>query len=509
MAGRKALVLVLLIWATLLSGCTYWKQIAWEAVDQAGRYSAKQKTIPEIQAPEGYRVVRVVQGLNYPSSMTWDGAGNLYILESHTVPVPLIHPKIVRVARDGTISKVRLDGDAALPGETAIGLTFHDGWLYVSHEEKDTTFSISRVKPEGGRLERVLPDLPAQGDHDVNHLVFDRSGGLYFGLGSVTNSGLVSSNDPVNQKWLAKHPDVAEIPCRDIVLTGQRFTEPNGMTKEKDDTATTGAYQAYGHADALRVPGRVPCSGAVFRLPRGTAQPELLAWGFRNPVALAFDASGTLFIGMHGADIRSTRPILDDPDAVYRLRNGAWYGWPDYSASLIPVTDPRYVPPRQFLAKEHSTLTFVIDHAKSGLEAPDRSLLVTATKPHAALGGMTFIPPDGAFGRWGGQLLISEMGDFKPLTDAVHKDDRAGFQIEAVNVADGSRTIFLRNRGEGASMPASTLDLEDGLERPVDVKVGPDGNVYVLDFGPFVVRDGQAKGFPKTGKVFRIEPASH
>lgn len=40
----------------------------------------------------------------------------------------------------------------------------------------------------------------------------------------------------------------------------------------------------------------------------------------------------------------------------------------------------------------------------------------------------------------------------------------------------------------------------------MDVKVGPDGLVYVLDFGAFGPTRGSGKVLPKTGKVFRIEP---
>jgi glucose/arabinose dehydrogenase len=457
----------LLCLALLSAGCSTLGQLAWKAADQAGRYSARPQAVDDIQAPEGFRVVRVVQGLNYPSSMTWDVDGNLYVLESHTVPVPMLEPKIVRVTKDGRITRVKLGGTPI--GDTAVGLTFHDGWLWLSHEEQDATFSISRVQPTGGTLERMVTGLPAQGDHDVNYPLFDRNGDLWFGLGTATNSSVVSSTDPVNQKWLAKHPTTAEIPCRDLVLTGKQF----------NDDKISGAFQPHGSAGATQITGKVPCTGALYRVRRGTTTPELVAWGFRNPVALALDANGALFIGMHGADMRGTRPIKDDPDAIYRFKENAWYGWPDFSAAFVAHAEP------------------VIDLARSGLSAPDRALLVTATKPHAALGGMTFAPD--------GRLLISEMGDFKPMTDKDSKDDRAGFQVEAVSVDDGTRTIFLRNRGTGDSQPASTLNLDDGLERPVDVKIGPDGNVYVLDFGPFIVEGAQPKAFPKTGKVFRIE----
>jgi glucose/arabinose dehydrogenase len=488
--------------ALLLPGC---HQLAMKGLDQAQLYGAESHAAPDIQVPEGFRAVRIVQGLDYPSSLAFDDSGRLYILESHTVPVPLTKRRILKVVGQH-LEEVKLKGAAEPTGEIAVGLTFHEGWLYFSHEEKDGTFGISRVRPEGGAVEAVLRGLPTQGDHDVNYLAFDRRGTLYFGLGSATNSGVVSSHDPVNLKWLKLHPEAREIPCRDIVLTGETFTEPNALTPQDDDKTTTGAFQAYGKSGATRVAGEALCSGALYELPRGASQPKLVAWGFRNPVALAVDPGDQVYVGMHGADVRGTRPVLDDPDAVYRVRSGAWYGWPDYSGELFPFTDPRYLPPAKYMAEGHDHVGFLIDHAASDLQAPDRSLLVTATVPHAALGGMTFVPPGGPFAKWAGQLLISEMGDFKPTTDAVHPDVRAGFQVEVVDVATGRRTTFARNRGTGAPVPASQLDLQEAFERPVDVKVGPDGLVYVLDFGVFQSTEKAAKVMPKTGKVFRIEP---
>ena len=54
-----------------------------------------------------------------------------------------------------------------------------------------------------------------------------------------------------------------------------------------------------------------------------------------------------------------------------------------------------------------------------------------------------------------------------------------------MDLKTNQRTVFARNRNEGPAKPASMIDLEDAFERPVDVKVGPDGLVYVLDFGVF------------------------
>jgi glucose/arabinose dehydrogenase len=447
-----------------LTGCSYLGQIAWQAADQAGRYSAKRVAVDDIQVPDGYRAVRVVNGLNFPSAFTWDDAGTLYILESHTVPVPGLKPKIVRVAKNGRIDRVQLTGADAPNGDIAIGLTFHDGWLYFSHEMKDGTFNVDRVRPDGGAVEVVVRAVPVTGDHDVNHLVFDKDGTMYFGVGSATNASVVSADDPVNQKWIKQHPDAHDIPCKRITLNN------NG--------GSIGAYQPLKHTGATTIEAGAMCTSAIYKLRAGGTTPELVAWGFRNPVALAFDRDGNLVTGMQGADVRSARPIKDDPDSVLRVRDGAWYGWPDYNAALKPMPQPP-----------------VLDLNASNLAAPDASLLIASTKPHAAISGMTLAPD--------GSLLLAEMGDFKPQTDP-NVSDHAGYQVERVDPS-GAIAPYLRNRGTGDALPASTLDLRNGFERPVDVRIGPDGLIYVLDFGAFVTASGEPKAFPKTGKLFVIE----
>ena len=500
MIVRRGLIAVAL--AAAAAGCN---KVDFKAADQASRYKAATRPSATVAAPEGFRAVIVAEGLNYPSSLAWDDSGRMLVLESGSVPIPTLSAKVMRLERDGSFKELALDG--GFPGAEAVGITVHDGWVYASHDEKDGTWSISRFRPDGGPVEPVVRGIPSRGDHWIGYLHFDGAGNLWFGVGSATNSGVVSSHDPVNNKWIKKRTDAHDVACRDVVLTGRVFREEDALGA-KGQTAVTGAFQAYRHSDAVRVPGRDPCTSAVFRVRPDSKTPELVAWGFRNPVALASDGAGNILIGMQGADIRGTRPIADDPDAIYRLREGAWYGWPDYGADLQPVTIPARRPPERFLAAAGGRLDPVIDLAQSGLAPPDRSLLLATTEAHAAICGMTLAPTQGPWARWSGQLLVSEMGDFKPSTDPANPSLRAGFQVEAVDLKTGRRTAFARNRGGEHAEPASHLNSKDGFERPVDVKVGPDGLVYVLDFGAFESTGMSAKVFPKTGKVFRIEPAS-
>jgi glucose/arabinose dehydrogenase len=490
---RRAGLAAVLTFAVFTAACN---KVDFKAADQAARYRTSARVSTTIRAPDGYQAVVVAEGLNYPSSIAWDARGRLFVLESGSVPIPTLSAKVMRVDSDGKVEEVPLQG--GFPGAVAVGITYHDGWLYTSHEEKEGTWGISRFRPDGGSVESIVRGIPARGDHWINYLAFDRSGTLWFGVGSATNSGVVSSHDPVNAKWIKKRTDAHDVACRDLTLTGKIFREEDALAG-KGARSETGAYQAYRESGASHVSGRVPCTGAVFRLPAGETAPQLVAWGFRNPVALAFDSAGHLFIGMQGADIRGSRPVSEDPDAIYRFREGAWYGWPDFAADLTPVTSPAHRAPDRYLVSAGGAIEPVIDREKSGLAPPDRKLLVATTEPHAAICGMTFAG--------GAKLLVSEMGDFKPSTDPVQPELRAGFQVEQVDPETGRRSVFLRNRGTGRAEPASHLDAKDGIERPVDVEVGPDGLVYVLDFGAFESTGDSAKVFPKTGKVFRIEPA--
>jgi len=53
---------------------------------------------------------------------------------------------------------------------------------------------------------------------------------------------------------------------------------------------------------------------------------------------------------------------------------------------------------------------------------------------------------------------------------------------------------------------APALGRQAYLQVPPADLFGPDGMVYVLDYGAFIATPMSAKIFPKTGKVFRIEP---
>jgi glucose/arabinose dehydrogenase len=52
--------------------------------------------------------------------------------------------------------------------------------------------------------------------------------------------------------------------------------------------------------------------------------------------------------------------------------------------------------------------------------------------------------------------------------------------------------------------PASRSNREGGLERPIDVKFGPDGAMYIVDFGVLQITEQGINPIPQTGAVWKI-----
>jgi glucose/arabinose dehydrogenase len=112
--------------------------------------------------------------------------------------------------------------------------------------------------------------------------------------------------------------------------------------------------------------------------------------------------------------------------------------------------------------------------------------LHAATKPHAAICALAV--------ESNGGVLVAEMDDFKPP-----KTTPAPATRSSASTPPAALAPYLRNRGTGDAHPASTLDLRNGFERPIDIRIGPDGLIYVHDYGAFNISGAEPKAFPKTG----------
>jgi glucose/arabinose dehydrogenase len=361
-------------------------------------------------------------------------------------------------------------------------VTFHDGWLFVSHLGK-----ITRVRTDGSDREDVVDDLPSMGDHSNTEIVFGPDGNMYFGVGSATNSGVVGLD---NLSWVERFPDFHDIPGDDITVRDVNYETENPL---EGGTVMTGAYHAFGEEAGDREPidSDEKCNGSILVYNFDEDDLDVMAWGFRNPFGLGFDADGKLWTINNGMDERGSRPVESDPDAMFQVERANWYGWPDYSIGR-PVNQPLFavdgvIP--ELVLMDHPELS---DFAEGFAHFED----------HVSANKFDFSSSEKF--RFEGDAFVAETGSIPVGTGA---PDLLGYRVTRVDMDNGDVSVFLANRSGRPAMVTG----EDGINKPIDAKFHPDHNdvLFVVDFGAFLPGGGTEEEFPtiiepETGAIYAI-----
>jgi glucose/arabinose dehydrogenase len=440
--------------------------------------SGSRKVNPEDVAIHGAYLIDVVaRGLTYPTQVTFDERGSIYIVEAgYSYDEVFTKPRLVRI--DG-----KSEHTVVATGENPpwTGAIFHRGAFYVA----EGGGRILRVHKDG-RIEPIVDGLPSMGDHHTNGPVVGPDGSLYFSQGVITNAGIVGV-DNYEFGWLKRKLELHDVPCRDVTLAGHNYATKNPFTENEDDQVSTGAFVPFGTKTSAGqvIPGRVPCSGGVFKMPLEGGALELVAWGFRNPYGLAFAPDGQLYVTENSFDDRGSRPMFGTPDVLWKVERERWYGWPDYVGGR-PVSEhpvPGKEAPRALLA--------------SVPEEPPQPVARLAV--HSSSNGFDISRSDG-FG-FVGQAFIAQFGDMAPLVGKVWSP--VGFKVVRVELETGVIHDFAVNRSP-TNGPASAVD-GDGFERPIAARFDPSGRaLYVVDFGIMLVNEEGPKSVPGTGVLWRI-----
>lgn len=115
----------------------------------------------------------------------------------------------------------------------------------------------------------------------------------------------------------------------------------------------------------------------------------------------------------------------------------------------------------------------------------------------------------GSWGRYGDQAFVAEFGDLAPGTDPL-QDKPAGFRVTRLDPETKKAVPFVQNvlPGPGSMIGGPGGSLGKALERPFDVKFGPDGAMYIVDFGQALVNTAKPPPpyeFPKnTGMIWKV-----
>lgn len=420
-----------------------------------------------ISLAPGYQIEVFAMGLDSPSAMTFDINGNLLIAESdHVTGVSKI-----LILRNG-----RIETFAESLQSPISGLSYYRGNLYISHKG-----SINMIKPDGTR-QNVISGLPSGGDYGNSNVAFSSDGKMYIGQGTVTNSGVVGTDNG----WVPHHPFLHDSPGSYIMLNGQNFESKNIMVSG-NELAYTGAFSAFGETNIryeIRK-GVTKASGCILRCNPDGTEIEMVAWGLRNPSRIRFDQNDRLYAANQGYEIRGSRPIAFAPDEFVQIQPDIWYGWPDFAGGE-PVIDPRFWPegekPVEFLLVNHPNIP---------------------PKPFAVFPSFSYIMGfDFNYSSFApyGNVFIAEFGNAGHTINGLAAPYAGyGHRISQIDMGSGAVTTFAMNK----SGFSASITRDGGLGRPMEVLFGPDHAMYVLDMGLNTLNNPSIY-IPNTGVIWRI-----
>jgi glucose/arabinose dehydrogenase len=434
----------------------------------------------DILLPEGYMAEVVATGFNAPVHCAFNSQGHCYVSEAgHKIDS---RPRILKVdVATGEYEKFfELPEDSWVKTGALTGSCSYQGSLYFSN-----TGTLSRLTPDG-TIEDIVTGLPGLGDHQTNYPVAGSDGKIYWGQGSVTNTGVVGA-DNFAYEWLQHFREAHDVPARDITLAGRNY-EYRNVLGDVTETVRSGAFVPFGTETrpGQVIKGNAKCSGAILRCNPDGTDLEVVAWGLRNPYGIAFHPDGRLFATEHGIDERSQRYIVGDTEDFYNVTDGTWYGWPDF-ASGVRLDDPSWGEGgrgREPVLAVHPDV------------APPKPFVSFAD--HAGPNGFDFCRAP-SFG-FEGDAFVALFGDLAPVTTRAVSP--RGFKVVRVDMRTRKVVDFAVNKIAG---PASKLP-HAGFERPSHCQIGPDGALYIVDWGEVEIAPerGGVRMQKGTGTLWRV-----
>jgi glucose/arabinose dehydrogenase len=515
----------------------------------------------DIVVPSGFKVSVFVSGLNAPTAVAFRGNAKkfeVFVLESgHGLPsicndeitfqtafphsLNPFTPDILVFNQSGTKIAGPLGKPADVNAPTsgtfqahgpAIDIAFEKGFeggrLFASDSNQSLRTSgnnnssrIVAVNPETGLVTPFITGLPT-GDHPAEQITF-KDDHIYWSQGSTTNSGVVGldNGNGANQQ---------DIPCQNIVLSANVFAS--------SATVSTSGYSPHGvQRPGATVPafdsatGPGICDGAILRAkvnaknPKDTIEP--FSWGYRNPYGIRFAPhdhalKGGLFVTENGEDERGARPTNNAPDRLQLAQlnpDGTpdYHGWPDRfgfldstQAVFNPVGGPGDDDPAAAVGKP---VRPILAFPPQPITAP------LALEPaDVAIVGLDFVPDSFVHGPVKrGAALAGREGDFG--FSKGNGTPEEGHDVQLINFSAPGEPLQLELQrfAHNTTFEQAFVDGLRGINRPVDLKFGPDECAYLVDYG--AVRDfGQsdpASGFkvaadaplvqiPGTGVIWKI-----
>ena len=512
-----------------------------------------------IVVPPGFEVSVFAKDLNFPTAVAFRGDArrfDVFVLESgHGLPsrcndetsrvvggefsatnpfTPgiLVFDESGHLIR-GPLAKPTASGGGLQAHGPAIDIAFEKGFeggrLFATDSNQairapatnaqNNSSRIVTVNPQTGQVTPFISGLPT-GDHPAEQITF-KDGWIYWSQGSTTNSGVVGRD---NGGGANQH----DIPCQDITLSGHLFDSGGGVTSS--------GYSDFGtHRTTVKAfdgaTGKGICDGSILRAKVNAANPkstiEPFSWGYRNPYGIRFAPDdhalkGGLFVTENGEDERGARPTNNSPDRLQlaqQNRDGSpdYHGWPDrfgFLDSTQAVFNPVGGPGDDNAA---AVVGKPVQHVLAFPPQPITAPL--ALEPaDVAIVGLDFVPNSFVHGPVKrGAALAGREGDFG--FSKSNGTPEEGHDVQLINFSRPGEPLQLQLQrfAHNSTFEQAFVGQIHGINRPVDLKFGPDECAYLVDYGAVrdfgqsdpdskfkVPADGPLLQIPGTGVIWKI-----
>ncbi len=512
-----------------------------------------------IVVPSGFEVSVFKSGLNFPTAVAFRGNRQrfeVFVLESgHGLPSRCndetssvvggelsatnpFTPDILVFDQSGNrirgpLAKPTTSGAGLQPHGPAIDIAFEKGFeggrLFATDSNQairavgaqNNSSRIVTVDPQTGHVTPFITGLPT-GDHPAEQITF-KDGWIYWSQGSTTNSSVVGRDNGggANQQ---------DIPCQDITLSTNLFDSGGGvMTSGYSPFNTRRPGATVTAFESATGPGI--CDGSILRAKVNGADPkstiEPVSWGYRNPYGIRFAPDdhalkGGLFVTENGEDERGARPTNNSPDRLHLAQQNPdgspdYHGWPDrfgFLDSTQAVFNPVGGP------GDDNAAAVVGKPVQPVLAFPPQPITAPlALEPaDVAIVGLDFVPNSFVHGPVKrGAALAGREGDFG--FSKANGTPEEGHDVQLINFSAPGEPLQLQLQrfAHNSTFEQAFVSRIHGINRPVDLKFGPDDCAYLVDYGAvrdfgqsdpdsrfLVAGDGPLLQIPGTGVVWKI-----
>jgi len=371
-------------------------------------------------------------------------------------------PKLDTPADDPATPGIN-EGDAPTDG-TETDFALYKSWQYLSRFKLNaTTLDLSS--------EQVILKVPSDRGlccHVGGDIAFDAQGNLYLSTGDDTNPFASDNYTPIDER-------ATRNPSYDAQRTSSNTNDLRGkvlrIRPQADGSYTIPAGNLFGPG------GRYPDADPA------KARPEIYAMGFRNPFRMSVDPrTGWVYLGEYGPDAAAADPDRGPQGVVEfnQIRAAGNYGWPY-------CTGPNFAYHDYDFATGTSGPKF--DCQAPVNESPRNTGLRELPPAQPAWiwydGGTVYYNGKATdeFGTGGEAPMGGPVYDYDPDLDSSVKFPES--YDGRLFVGDWTRgwikTIDIGPDGE----PTAIYPFFDTatIAAPMDMAFGPDGSLYVLDYG--------------------------